>query len=399
MKKYTYHFEVRTLIAQFIDAFNDIVVKRYNKDREEQDKIHVNFVYAPKSRVLHDIVNKAGHIKLPIVSVSINSITRDPSRVFNKVAGPLYTLSPEASGYEQLLQPIPVDIAINMSIVTRFQSDIDQIITNFAPYSDPYVVVSWKMPITNLEIRSKIVWSGAINLTEPTDISHNAFYRTVADTSFTIKGWLFKAPSDPAGKIYKIDTHFTSVSDIYNNFGIMKAFENEYETDVFTISARPQLTMCDPFLTTPCLSGRSFNVQGVMLDYVTNMYVSGSPGVYTTCTSGNSSQPCISYYDPASSNALISAMYPGFSGIAIPSGSWNIQTPGLISFNLPQAVSAGYVDVIAFNEAGYGKLTEDAVRPTTNPYPSGSAEYDSYVEWQHPSISGIEVSPFYYNCP
>jgi hypothetical protein len=65
---------------------------------------------------------------------------------------------------------------------------------------------------------------------------------------------------------------------------------------------------------------------------------------------------------------------------------------------MPSAVSAGYIDVIAFNEAGYGILTQDAVRPTLNPYPSSMPEYFTYEEWQHPSISGVRVDPFYYYC-
>jgi len=61
-------------MTQFIAAFNDVTISRYNKDREVQDKINVRYVYSPKDRVLHDLVNKSQHLKLPVVAVSISHL-------------------------------------------------------------------------------------------------------------------------------------------------------------------------------------------------------------------------------------------------------------------------------------------------------------------------------------
>jgi len=110
MKLETYNFEVRTLVAQFVDAFNDVVIRRYNNatDRRIQDKIHCNFVYAPKTRTLHDLVNKAKHIKPPIISVSISNINRNVGRVFNKIEGPYYNMGLNDTGFTHPLQPVPM---------------------------------------------------------------------------------------------------------------------------------------------------------------------------------------------------------------------------------------------------------------------------------------------------
>jgi hypothetical protein len=32
------------------------------------------------------------------------------------------------------------------SIITNYQSDMDQILSNFVPYSNPYIVICWKIP-------------------------------------------------------------------------------------------------------------------------------------------------------------------------------------------------------------------------------------------------------------
>ena len=93
-----------------------------------------------------------------------------------------------------------------MHIVTKFQADMDQILSNFIPYCDPYIVISWRLPFANnFELRSEVLWSGQINLTYPDNLASNAPYRLVADTSFIIKGWIFKDQQEPIGKIYTIN--------------------------------------------------------------------------------------------------------------------------------------------------------------------------------------------------
>ena len=70
MKAQPYHFEVKDMITQFIAAFDDIVINRYNKSRDVVDKIQVRYLYAPKERVVYDIINKAQNMTIPAVAVT-----------------------------------------------------------------------------------------------------------------------------------------------------------------------------------------------------------------------------------------------------------------------------------------------------------------------------------------
>jgi hypothetical protein len=105
-----------------------------------------------------------------------------------------------------------------MSVLTRYQSDMDQILSNFIPYTNPYIIISWKLPEGLLqkdqEIRSQVLWDGSINIQYPTDLPASAPYRVSAETNFTIKGWLFKYQDDPAGIIYKVTSNITPMLDI-----------------------------------------------------------------------------------------------------------------------------------------------------------------------------------------
>ena len=83
MKTQPYNFEIKDMVTQFVAAFNNVVIDRYNKSRSVVDKIKVKYLYAPKQRVLNDLVTKNQHVTLPAVAVSIGSVSRDEGRVFN----------------------------------------------------------------------------------------------------------------------------------------------------------------------------------------------------------------------------------------------------------------------------------------------------------------------------
>ena len=87
MRFETFHFEVKDLVTQFCNAFDSVVIKRYDSNRNVVSKINVRYVYAPKQRVLYDLVNKAQNIDIPCIAISVNGISRDESRVFNKLSG------------------------------------------------------------------------------------------------------------------------------------------------------------------------------------------------------------------------------------------------------------------------------------------------------------------------
>jgi len=264
MKLPTHYFEIKDLLIQFLAAFDDVVIKRYNKNRVAEASQQVRYIYAPKQRVLHDLINPGQNLSLPVVSVTIGSISRDNNRVFNKNAGFFAPSNPveDSPGNVTFFYkaPVPINIDVKMSIITRYQSDMDQILSNFVPFNNPYIILSWTVPKEfNLpytqEIRSEVLWNGSINLNYPTDINGNQKAQIIADTAFTIKGWMFPDPQAPVKNIFKIDTQLTAVSTgvsldygsytflrtqvISNTDPALSAFSN---TETVTVSGRPQIS-------------------------------------------------------------------------------------------------------------------------------------------------------------
>lgn len=366
MKNWTYSREIQTLLEQFTSAFNDIIIKRDNKTTNTTDNIKVNFIYAPKQRVFEVLRNPApGGISLPAVSINISSIQRDAARTFNKAWGfNIETLSPTTSAatdyIKRIKNPVPVNIGVNMTILTKYQSDMDQIISNFVPYCDPYIIISWKLPSAqgkDYEIRTEILWSGNIGLNYPTELAGNQSFRVTADTSFTIKGWLFKSKdlNENYKKIYVINSDFVAAreEDIYSN-KLITDLEN-YQTDFISISARPQPRWANPLhipisFTQSTSSKPIIEIFGKHLRYTRAIYVSSS-------NSGAFNEP-VRIFNPFGSISNLSAEYLPFNGFVIP--EFSVYSDNFVTFELPFEVqSSNKIDIILENEAGYGSLIRD----------------------------------------
>lgn len=355
MKSQSYNFEIKDLLTQFIAAFDDVVIKRYDKDRVAQDTIDVRYVLAPKQRVMYDIVNKAQNLTLPVVAVNVTGISRDTSRVFNKLDS-VYNPISEANN-SNLMMPVPINIEISMSVLARYMQDMDQILSNFIPYNNPYIILSWKEPaaagLNPVEIRSEVLWGGTINLTEPTDTTYSEKFRIVADTSFTIKGWLFKNQNEVAKQIYFIDTNFRTTGnslilteDNYNT--LYTSTSSLVETETVSISAIPTLTNIfynisgnlneirrNFTLNKQLTSQNNFMVYGTNFNKVTNILLSSSNTITGTLTTINSK------YNGIVTGTTLNPIY------------YKIVNDNIITITLPKLTGVSKFNFIVNNPAGW----------------------------------------------
>lgn len=353
------------MLTQFVTAFDDIVIKRFNVNRKVEDRISVRYVYSPKQRVLYDIINTAQNMTLPAVAVTIGGVSRDNNRVFNKLDGFYYSQgSNNKSG--KLRSPVPINITINMSIITRFQSDMDQILSNFIPYTNPYVVISWPIPDemglpTEQEIRSEVLWDGNMAMTYPTDLNGQEKARVIADTTFVIKGWLFKEQTNPVGNIYYVKDNFyaqdfiTTYEDMSGNtysYPISTGlYSNELET--FTVSGAPLVTNMywDSVLVdgninlTPGLTG-SVVLEGYNFDLMDGILLSSnSMSLFTSITSVS----CLGTQKQEISGYLINSFTVVNSNVVL------FNMPALYpNFRIPNVT----LTIVPFNKAGYASTSD-----------------------------------------
>lgn len=365
MKQRPFYFEIKNLITQFMGAFNDIAIKRFNKDRQaDGDPIGVGFLYSPKQRVINDIVSAARTIPLPAISVSISSLQRDPERVFNKLDGHVIGTSAQEDTLRLIPQPVPVNISINMSIIARYQSDIEQIISNFVPYCDPYIAVSWKIPTTEntsyeREMRTIIEWGGTLNMQYPVELNNNQLARVVCDTTFTIKGWLFKQIDSSFNRIFKINTNFipTLVSDscyIYNNTNDTGDDDDISDyPERFIITGRPKVKN---------ISDIHYYIDKTPATYAYYLYGENFiniTDVYLQTDINNIAN--VSLQNPFF-NTSLDKTYPAFNGVRL--SNFKVGSDNSIILYIPNIfITPGKFDIIVKNDAGYGILSADSLLP------------------------------------
>lgn len=352
MQLYTYHWEIKDLLTQFLQAFDGAIIKRYDANRNAGSNVGVRYVYSPKQRVLFDLVDKAQHITLPVVAFNITSISRDNNRVFNKLEGSYHAESSNTTKSDHALQPVPVNIGINISILTRFQTDMDQILSNFVPYSDPYFIISWTRDgMPDREIRTEVLWSGQLAMSYPTDLNSNQPARVACDTSFTIKGWLFKKDADATGRIFKIENNFYAVDDVPANNSsaaalakIKAALSGTNYVETVTVSAVPQPQFVTLYLT-PVYSTGTVSIFGNSFKYVNAVYLSGSNNMFTNTVN-------VSTFSNIPS---LSAQYPPINSV-VPATSYTIESDNKITVTYPAPTATGLMNIFLFNEAGYADI-------------------------------------------
>ena len=381
MRNRAYHFEIKDLLTQFVAAFDDIVIGRFNKDRDDKSRnakqnIEVRYVFAPKQRIMYDIVNKAQNLTLPVVAINLTSVTRDESRVFNKLTPSFIPgqLTEHPDKGSKFLMPVPVDLTVSMSIMTRYMADADQIISNFVPYNNPYIILSWKVPADfgadyEQEIRSEVLWSGDLNYNTPTDVSYSDKFRVVIDTSFTIKGWLFPEQKDIQNIIYKIDNNFINVdlaNRIYDpegkeldfvtyeqqGYGALSAYNEKVPktyTETVTISAIPEFT--NIFYATTGTFNAARGLTTILSSYDNNFTLYGKR--FDTSNSYYLSSNVDNFHTDY--QEITSAKSPTISGYRLDNHYYSTGNDNIVNLFFPASSlsNSGDFTIITANEAGW----------------------------------------------
>ena len=370
MKNYTYNFEIKDLLTQFVAAFDDTVIKRFNRAGAPEQEVEVRYVFAPKQRIMHDVVNKAQNLQLPVVAVNLTSVSYDTDRVFNKLHN--FDNASGVNSASSIRTPTPVNLTVNMSILCRYMQDMEQILSNFVPYADPYIVLAWKEPVSDaldsdvIEIRTEVLWDQNINLNTPTETTYSDKFRIIADTSFTIKGWLFRNQNETSNPIYFIENNFINTSPTYSFNQALTSLEYEaffdsltadagYDIDTISLSGIPEITNV------------YFNTSASLLEV--NGPVTVTSGAYTYNT--NSYTLLGSHYNETefvllSSNSTLtsgftslSTTYTGaVSGYLLPAANWTVLSDEVINITLPLLLDSGKFDIIIKNPAGWKTSAE-----------------------------------------
>jgi len=314
---------------------------------------------------MYDVVNKAQNITLPVVTVDLKSVSYDSSRAFNKM-DKLYNYNNEIDN-TSIDMPTPVNLEVSMSILGRYMSDVEQIITNFAPFTNPYIIICWKEPTDtgdDVEIRTEVLWNEQISLNSPTETTYSDKFRIVADTSFTIKGWLFRNQNTESKPIYFIENNFITDDKSWNITQPLTSldYENFFESykdsadrsiDTVSLSGIPKID--NIYLTNGGATIEATHNPPITLNKemsavdVYNYTLLGDNYLKTNMVLLSSDN-----YTLTDNITTFNTTYTGpVTGFIVPEENYTVMSNNTLAVTIPYLSGAGKVDIIVNNPAGW----------------------------------------------
>lgn len=139
--KFYYHEIIRRTSAAFGTLFNNIYIRHQDSDDEDFSYIKVPIGYGPIQKFLArveqkpDLRNRVGLV-LPRMSFEVGQLSYDSSRksstlqTFNTTIGPNNTP-------RQLYMPVPYNLPFELTIATKYNDDMFQIIEQILPFFRP----------------------------------------------------------------------------------------------------------------------------------------------------------------------------------------------------------------------------------------------------------------------
>jgi hypothetical protein len=215
MKYRSYNSEILIATTLLVNVFNDIIIDRrkhgLNRDFSKavslndiiQQEIEIPCVLGDRSAILKSLENEPGRYKLPIIILQNKSIKSDASRMVDLHSDVFYQVDEQFSKLDvshHLYKPQqlskkrgqPITIDYDMTIITKYKEDIDQIFSNWAVHFRPDIYVKWWHPrIKENPLTSQILWSHNISNDLPIEYNPQNIFTYKLTTSFSFKSWLF----------------------------------------------------------------------------------------------------------------------------------------------------------------------------------------------------------------
>jgi hypothetical protein len=163
MQIQSYNAELAIANLMFLRLFNNIIIQRTGKNNNTKD-IKVNCQLGQKSRIFKNWQNdeKRAKMKLPMIVINRTGYVRNGDRLNNMHNEVKYETN--LNKKYDLLTPIPVDISYDVSIMSKYPSDIDQIASNFMVFFNPDVYVTCMHPkYDGIKLNNQIIMSDNIS--------------------------------------------------------------------------------------------------------------------------------------------------------------------------------------------------------------------------------------------
>ena len=196
MFEYFYHEIIRKTVIAFGTLFNGMEIRRLNSSGEVTSEITVPIAYGPTQKFLARLeqspdLNRPFTITLPRMSFEVVGINYDPRRkttVTQQFVGQSKT---DKTQFKKAYMPVPYDIDFELSIMTKHNDDMLQIIEQILPYFQPSFNLSIDMVESIGEKRDVPMILNSISMSDDYEGDFSTRRALIYTLRFTAKTYLF----------------------------------------------------------------------------------------------------------------------------------------------------------------------------------------------------------------
>lgn len=208
MFEYFYHEILRRTIVSFGTLFNNINIKHTNDSDSTVSMMKVPLAYSPTQKFLARLeqvpdLNKPVQMTLPRMSFEFLGLTYDTSRKVTTTQTFLSGLGSNKTQPRKTYMPVPYNMSFELSIYTKLNDDMLQIVEQILPYFQPAYTLSVDLVDTIGEKRDiPIVFEG-IEMRDEYEGDYSQRRALIYTLRFVAKTYLFGPVSDVSKDIIK----------------------------------------------------------------------------------------------------------------------------------------------------------------------------------------------------
>ena len=208
MFEYFYHEILRNTIIGFGTLFNDISIKHVDNSDNVVSVIKVPIAYGPTQKFLARLeqvpdLNKPVQISLPRMSFEFIGLTYDTTRKVTTTQTFTTSLSEDGKQIIKTYMPVPYNMQFELSIFTKLNDDMLQIVEQILPYFQPAYTLSINLVKSIGEKRDIPIVLEGISMDDQYEGSFDTRRSLIYTLRFTAKTYLFGPVSDASKDVIR----------------------------------------------------------------------------------------------------------------------------------------------------------------------------------------------------
>lgn len=238
MFEYFYHEIIRKTVIAFGTLFNKIQIRKTDNSGNVVSVIEVPLSYGPTQKFLARLeqspdLNKPFQMNLPRMSFEISGINYDSRRKTTVTQTFLSHNVSDKSDIRKAYMPVPYDIDFELSIMTKQNDDMLQVIEQILPYFQPSYNLTVDLIESIGEKRDIPIILNNINMQDDYEGDFSTRRALIYTLKFTAKTYLFGPVSTD-----------NATSDIIKkvSIGFISGESNKSPTRELTYTVEPQAT-------------------------------------------------------------------------------------------------------------------------------------------------------------